>query len=105
MRQGHGVLTGEDDPLEILGLAPGAGDEEIRAAYLRGVRAHPPDRDPQQFERIRDAYAMLQDPRQRALRRLLAVDPRLPLPALLEGRPEPRRFVGPGPWIAALRKP
>jgi hypothetical protein len=35
--------------------------DTIRRAYLRGVRAHPPERDPEGFRRIRDAYELLKD--------------------------------------------
>src|SRR5215813_526208 len=51
-----------DDPRMVLGIPPEAGDEEIRAAYLRKVKKYPPDRAPQEFEKIRDAYETLRDP-------------------------------------------
>ena len=54
------------DANEILGVAANAGDEEIRAAYLSKVKEFPPDRAPAEFERIRDAYETLRDPRRRA---------------------------------------
>lgn len=101
----QGVLARNDDPCEVLGLPPGAGDDEVRAAYLRKVKEHPPDRDPEEFERIRDAYQMLQGPRQRALRLLLDADPRLPLASLLDGRDATRRHVGLGSWLKVLKKP
>ena len=44
------------DPREVLGVNQDAGEEEIRAAYVRKVKEHPPDRTPEEFERIRDAY-------------------------------------------------
>jgi len=53
------------DPIEVLGISRDATDEEIRAAYLLKVREHPPDRSPEQFEQIRDAYEVLRDPRRR----------------------------------------
>jgi DnaJ-domain-containing protein 1 len=33
-----------DDPHEVLGVAPGAGADEVRRAWLRLVRLHHPDR-------------------------------------------------------------
>ena len=36
----------EASPWAVLGLATEATAEEIRAAYLRAVKAHPPDREP-----------------------------------------------------------
>lgn len=88
----------------ILGVGLEAGDEEIRAAYLRKVKEFPPDRAPVEFERIRDAYELLRDPRRRTLHMLLSVDPHEPLESLLNGAPVPRKFVGPEPWLAVLKE-
>ena len=100
----QGVIATHEDPREILGVAPNAGDEEIRAAYLRKVKENPPDRSPAAFERVRDAYEILGDPRRRALHMLLAADPEAPLVSLLTARTGERRFTGPGPWLAVLRE-
>ena len=100
----QGSVTPPEDAREILGVAPNAGDAEIRAAYLRKVKENPPDRAPELFERIRDAYELLRDPRRRALQVLLAVDPNAPLVSLLPAHPTERRFTGPGPWLAVLRE-
>ena len=90
------------DPRTILDVPPDAGDEEIRAAYLRKVAEFPPERSPAEFESIRDAYETLRDPRRR--RRLqLAVDPAAPFVALLEATAE-RRYVGPEPWLAVMKE-
>jgi len=94
----------QDDPRQVLGIPPEAGDDEIRAAYLRKVKEFPPDRAPQEFEKVRDAYETLRDPRRR-MRELLSVDPKQPLISLLEGRVSERRFTGPEPWLAVLREP
>ena len=94
-----------EDPRQVLGISAEAGDEEIRAAYLRKVKEYPPDRAPQQFERVRDAYETLRDPRRRTRQLLLSVDPRQALVSLLEGRVAERRFTGPEPWLAILREP
>jgi len=93
-----------DDPWAVLGLAHDAGDEEVRAAYLAKVKEHPPDRSPEQFERIRDAYDLLRDPRRRAQRQLLWADPLAKLTSLLPNDADHRRFVGPAPWQAVLRE-
>ena len=47
------------EPTEILGVSADATDDEIRTAYLSKVQEHPPDRSPEQFELIRDAYEAL----------------------------------------------
>lgn len=92
------------DHCRVLGVAPDAGDREIRAAYLAKVRAYPPDAAPEEFERIRDAYKALSDPRLRLERTLLAADPGLPLAKLFEGRASGRRFAGPEAWLAVLKE-
>ena len=45
----------------MLGLSTSVSADTIRRAYLRAVRAHPPERDPEGFRRIRDAYELLKD--------------------------------------------
>ncbi len=88
---------------EILGVPAKASLEEIRAAYLRKVKEFPPDRSPEQFERIRDAYDMLRDPRHRAKAMLTGVEFDGPLASLLNGRKPRRIFVGPKPWREVLK--
>ena len=79
-------------------------EEEIRAAYLRKVKEFPPERAPEEFERIRDAYEILRDPHRRIAHMLFSVDPMAPLASLAAGRPAARKFVGPEPWLAIIRK-
>jgi DnaJ-domain-containing protein 1 len=88
----------------VLGIRIHAGEEEIRSAYLRKVKEHPPDQSPEEFERIRDAYEILREPRRRVRDMLLSADPEVPLVCLVEGQPLPRRFAGPGPWLEVLKK-
>ena|SRR6476646_477656 len=97
-------LTSRDDPRQILGIGEHGTDEEIRAAYLRKVAEHPPDRAPAEFERVRDAYETLRDPRQRARHMMFSGEAAPPLTSLLDGRPADRRFQGPGAWLAVLRE-
>ena len=91
------------DPGEVLGVSRDAGQEEIRAAYVRKVKEHPPDRSPEEFERIRDAYDSLRDPRRRMRDRLLSVDPLAPFVSIIELKARPRRVVGPRPWLEVLK--
>src|ERR1700683_1959658 len=91
------------DPFAVLGVGPQADNEEIRAAYLALVKQYPPDRSPEQFERVRDAYEALRDPRRRARYMLFSGDPDAPLAPLAgDGKPE-RNYVGPDAWIAVLK--
>jgi curved DNA-binding protein CbpA len=91
------------DPAEVLGVGAEAGEDEIRAAYLRKVKEHPPDRSPEEFERVRDAYDSLRDPRRRMRDRLLAADPFAPFASTVDLHARPRRFVGPQPWLEVLK--
>jgi hypothetical protein len=51
----------------VLGLRPGAGDDEIRTAYRRLAKVHHPDRNPgdaqaiETFRQITESYAALRD--------------------------------------------
>jgi curved DNA-binding protein CbpA len=91
------------DPYAVLEVDPAAGDEQIRAAYLRKLKEYPPDRCPNEFENVRDAYDLLRDPRRRAQHTLFACDPDAPFESLLEGA-DPRKYAGAGPWLAVLRE-
>lgn len=54
----------------MLGLEPGAADDEIRKRYLEMVKAHPPEHDPQRFQDITQAYERIKDQRSRIRQRL-----------------------------------
>jgi curved DNA-binding protein CbpA len=93
-----------EDPRQVLEVESEADDEEIRAAYLRKVKEYPPDRSPREFERVRDAYEVLRDPRRRTRSMLLSADPKLPLASLLDGLKSKRQFTGPEAWLAVSRE-
>ncbi len=97
------VLPTGDDPWEVLGVEKDDGPDAVRAAYMRRVSQFPPDRNGEAFRRIRAAYEYLNEPRHRAAR-VIAVDPGAPLTDILEKESDRRHFVGPGPWLAALRE-
>jgi DnaJ-class molecular chaperone len=58
-------VAAADDPHAVLGVAPGATQDEIRAAFRAKARAHHPDARPddphaaETFRRIREAYQKL----------------------------------------------
>jgi DnaJ-class molecular chaperone len=58
------------DPYRLLGVPETADDEAIRAAYLAAIRACPPERDRQRFERVRAAYESIATERDRLARSL-----------------------------------
>ena len=69
------------DPYAVLGLPRTATAAEIKQAYFALVRAHPPEREPEAFKRIRAAYERLRDPERRTETDML----------LLEAWPAPTR--------------
>ena len=60
------------DYYEVLGVAPGAGETEIKKAYRQLALQYHPDRNPgdtraeERFKEISEAYAVLSDPDKRA---------------------------------------
>lgn len=88
----------------LLGVDLGADEQALHNAYVQQIKVHPPDKEPQRFEQLRDAYQLLRDPLQRAQDGLFDVDPRAPLPALLDDQEQLHRHVGPEPWLQALRE-
>jgi curved DNA-binding protein CbpA len=61
------TTTNTGDPYSVLGLKRGASHEEIRRAYFRKVREHPPETDPETFKAIRAAYEQLRSAEQRTV--------------------------------------
>lgn len=68
------------DPYAVLGLSRTASAAEIRQAYFALVRAHPPEREPDTFKRIRAAYEQLRDSERRLEADMLLFNP-WPAPA------------------------
>ena len=93
-----------DEARALMELPADPDEAQVRAAYMAKVRQHPPDRDPEMFERIRDAYEQLRDPRRRAEQILAGPDPRAPLADLFKDVKPQRRYVGPGPWLDVLKE-
>jgi curved DNA-binding protein CbpA len=60
------TTTKPGDPYKVLGLKQGASHQEIRRAYFRQVREHPPETDAEGFKAIRAAYEQLRSAEQRA---------------------------------------
>ena len=52
-------------PYELLDVAAIADDDAIKLAYLQKVKDYPPDRDPEQFQRMRMAYETIKDHKSR----------------------------------------
>lgn len=52
-------------PYDLLGIAPTADDKTIRSAYLESIKAYPPDREPERFKEIANAYESIKDAKKR----------------------------------------
>jgi curved DNA-binding protein CbpA len=50
------------DPYATLGLPPDADEATVRRRYLELVRENPPEKRPERFAEIREAYEQLRDP-------------------------------------------
>ncbi len=70
------------DAREVLGVDADADARAIRRAYRKKVAAHPPDRDPETFQRIRRAFECLTDPVASEEAALYKRRPHLPPPPL-----------------------
>ncbi len=55
-----------EDLYERLGIARTAGRDEVKRAYRALLRTYPPERAPEEFKRIREAYETLSDAPSRA---------------------------------------
>jgi hypothetical protein len=65
-----------------LGLTADDDASCVKRAYRKAVALAPPDRDPEGFRRIREAYELLVDPFPRAKERLVSPVPLVPAPSL-----------------------
>lgn len=83
----HNPVIDTDDPFVVLGVIGEATEEEIRKRYLELVRLYPPDREPERFRQIHDAYQQVSDPI-RLARSLLEIDREPPDPKTILDRHE-----------------
>lgn len=80
-----------NDPFSVLGLDPRANptDTDIKNAWRRAAREHPPETDPAGFERVRAAYEMVRDPASYARTLLDGPVPEFPPAKNPHGAPTP----------------
>ncbi|WP_263818935.1 J domain-containing protein [Salinibacter sp.] len=55
-------MTGSQSHYDTLGVSEDASEEEIKEAFFELVREHPPEQDPDAYQRLREAYDVLSDP-------------------------------------------
>ncbi|MDT8407502.1 MAG: J domain-containing protein [Methylococcales bacterium] len=48
-------------PYQLLGISEQSSDTEIKNAYLKAVKTCPPERDPERFQRLHQAYEIIKD--------------------------------------------
>jgi curved DNA-binding protein CbpA len=92
----------------VLKVQPGAGDAEIRRAYLEAIKQSPPDIHGQRFAALNRAYESIKDAKSRNLYALFNAEcpGDSPLDAMvrharLQGPPHPAPFDA---WKEFLRK-
>ena len=93
-------------PYVALNVPETASTEQIRLAYLNGIRNHPPDQDSAGFQQIREAYESIRDDVARARLRLFGMpgDPdKKKLAELIPRANNQRRKTGMEKWLAINR--
>jgi curved DNA-binding protein CbpA len=90
------------DPYEVLGIPRTASAAALKQAYFALVRAHPPERAPEMFKRIRAAYERVRDPSVRIETDMLLLE-RWPEPTRQRRPPKLDLSVQPADIISATR--
>lgn len=62
------------NPYKLLQVTTAATDIEIKEAYIRMVKKYSPDRSPEKFMEIREAYEKISSLKKRITYRLFSVD-------------------------------
>lgn len=91
-------------PYQILGVDPQADDVSIRQAYLDLVKIFPPERQPERFREIRQAYQAINDQDSRWLTELFGL-PEISFDQLLNQafpQPESRSAMPPADFLQLL---
>ncbi len=62
------------NPYEVLQILPSANDSQIKESYVRKVKEYPPERFPEEFKKIREAYEAISTPRNRVTYKLFHLE-------------------------------
>lgn len=93
-------------PYLVLDVPETATDDDVRRAYLHKIREFPPERTPDEFQRVCDAYALIKTELDRARLRLFGMPKTTSGTKLTELVPkaekaDKRYNVGVNAWIEA----
>lgn len=92
------------NPYRVLGIAEETDDDEaIRKAWLESVRRFPPEKEPEQFARVREAYEMIRDRESRFCLRTFGDRRMKNTAALVDFFPMERNHAGSALWLAVIR--
>ena len=95
-----------NDPYEVLGVSHAADEAAVRNRYLALVREFPPDRDPERFAEVREAYDQLRDPIVNLESRLFDVSAPFTFESIVaEARPDIRSTRLPTSLLLSLARP
>jgi curved DNA-binding protein CbpA len=83
-------LLPADNPYKVLGVEMTATEAEIKQAYFRLIREHPPERDPEGFKHIRAAYEKLRAGSERAETDLFLIEEHGELSLIQKDSTEPQ---------------
>ena len=95
------------DPYAVLGLATDSDDDTIRRRYLALVREFPPERHPEKFAAVRQAYESLRDLNTRLRHQLFEAGKKDTVDAIVEELAcrSQRRRVSLTTLLSVLRRP
>lgn len=62
------------NPYEVLQILPSSDDLQIKESYVRKVKEYPPERFPEEFKKIREAYEAISTPAKRVAYKLFHLE-------------------------------
>ena len=87
---------------QILEVDINATDAEIKKAYFAKIKEFPPDRNPEKFMEIRQAYDQLKDSVARAELKLTTPKPCNNMVDIIKDEKIEKKFVGAEQWLKIL---
>jgi curved DNA-binding protein CbpA len=94
-------------PYEVLAVAENASQDEIRKAYLQKIHRFPPEKCPNEFQAIVEAYELVKEPVARARLKLFGLPgnkEHMKFSSLVEPEPPLRTKAGISAWLKVIRE-